>query len=382
MKMLKKIGCITLLVMFITVTASAGKTLDELENDRKEIDGEIKQTEHQIEDLKNDIKNSQKNIVDLDHKIENYQKEIDQLEIKVAEKKAEINHSTLELEDAIEKEGQFYDAFKERIKIMYEYGDTEYVEVLLEAKGLSDFYNRLEYINELVEYDNNMLKMLEENRNKIIAIKEELERQELEIQHLSEETKLNRNAAENARVEKAQELEQLGKKEKQSAIELQEKEEEKKVLEAAIKRKKEENKLKYDGGKMGWPVVGRTRISSPFGWRTHPVFKHRSFHTGIDIPGPTGTKVVAAAKGKVIFAGWGNAYGHYILIDHGKSNGSSYVTMYGHNSKMLVKEGDIVNREQVIAKMGSTGWSTGPHLHFGVMIDDKWVNPTDILLKP
>jgi len=118
-----------------------------------------------------------------------------------------------------------------------------------------------------------------------------------------------------------------------------------------------------------WPVKGR--ISSPYGWRTHPVYKVRQFHGGIDIAVPVGTSVKAAAAGKVIESGWMDGFGYGIVIDHGEG----VTTWYGHNSKLLVKVGDRVRQGQIIARSGNTGVSTGPHLDFRIKVNGETINP-------
>jgi murein DD-endopeptidase MepM/ murein hydrolase activator NlpD len=135
--------------------------------------------------------------------------------------------------------------------------------------------------------------------------------------------------------------------------------------------KLQKNTGPYSGGKMEWPVSGHTRISSPFGYRIHPIFKVKKLHTGIDIPAPTGTSIGAAAAGTVVYCDWLGGYGKAIMVDHG----GGILTLYGHNSALVVSEGDTVSRGQTIAKAGSTGNSTGPHLHFEVRKNGSYVDP-------
>jgi murein DD-endopeptidase MepM/ murein hydrolase activator NlpD len=127
----------------------------------------------------------------------------------------------------------------------------------------------------------------------------------------------------------------------------------------------------YVGGEFTWPVPSSSYITSSYGNRLHPTLKVWKFHTGIDIGASSGKDIVAAASGKVIFSGWYGGYGNFIMVDHG----GGIVTCYGHASKLVSKKGDIVKRGQVIAKIGSTGRSTGPHLHFEVRKNGDYVNP-------
>jgi murein DD-endopeptidase MepM/ murein hydrolase activator NlpD len=127
----------------------------------------------------------------------------------------------------------------------------------------------------------------------------------------------------------------------------------------------------YVGGDFLWPVPGYKKVTSEFGERVHPILKTKKLHTGMDIGAPSGTNVVAANAGRVMKAGWNDSYGYLVMIDHG----GGIVTLYAHNSSLLVSDGDIVTRGQVISKVGSTGMSTGPHLHFEVRINGEYQDP-------
>jgi len=131
--------------------------------------------------------------------------------------------------------------------------------------------------------------------------------------------------------------------------------------------------VSLERGSLIWPVNGR--ITSNFGWRVHPIKKTRLFHNGLDIAVPSGTRVKAAAGGKVVHSGWMNGFGYTVIIDHGRG----IETLYAHNSKVSVAKGSMVNKGQVVALSGNTGLSTGPHLHFGVLQNEKPLNPKNYL---
>ncbi len=145
--------------------------------------------------------------------------------------------------------------------------------------------------------------------------------------------------------------------------------------EAERKAEEERRKLLEDESKMLFPCPEGLRITSPFGWRIHPVYKTEKFHKGIDISAYTGVDIIAVLSGTVITAQWNDSYGYYVVVYHG--NGLS--TLYAHSSKLIVKVGDYVERGQTIALVGSTGVSTGSHLHFEVRVNGDPVNPIDYL---
>ena len=136
------------------------------------------------------------------------------------------------------------------------------------------------------------------------------------------------------------------------------------------------SKVYYTGnGSLGWPVPGRTTVSSGFVTRTSPITGRTESHSGLDIPAPYGTAIVAAEAGKVTYSGWMNGYGNTIIIDHG----GGLSTLYGHNSSLVARVGQVVSRGQTVAKCGSTGWSTGNHCHFSVLKNGAYVNPRNYL---
>jgi murein DD-endopeptidase MepM/ murein hydrolase activator NlpD len=132
---------------------------------------------------------------------------------------------------------------------------------------------------------------------------------------------------------------------------------------------------KYIGGELSWPAPGYYKITSQYGYRNHPILKKKKLHTGIDIAVPKNSNVIAANSGKVIYSGYYGGYGNTVIIDHG----GKISTLYAHNSKLLVKVGDEVEKDKVISKSGSTGLSTGPHLHFEVRENGQHVDPLKYL---
>ena len=217
----------------------------------------------------------------------------------------------------------------------------DYKRAKREAKNNDDFEDLLDELEELIEEKNQMLTAFENDiNNKTQAIKE----YEAEIKEQDELISALEAAVE---AERKQILKQNG------------------IV------------LEYDGGAFKFPVAKYTRVSSEFGWRIHPTLGYNKFHNGIDLASPSGTAIYAAYSGTVVAATYSSTMGNYVMINHG----SGLYTIYMHASKLYVKKDDIVARGDTIAAVGSTGRSTGPHLHFGVRLNGEYVNPRNYILK-
>ena len=311
----------------------------------KNVDSQISAIEDEIRMLSNQIETTKKDI------------EIKKEELRIAEEDLQKHKS----------------AFMARARVMYEHKDIKYVELLFEADSLTDFLNKIDMITQILEYDDKVLDDLKETKQKIDSAKTELEdillKQEEDIGKLSEkQSSLDAALAEKEKLMN----DAIANADKYKAIyEAAEREEQRLINSNQKKMSRDEYNVDYKGGKFLWPVPGSHRITSRYGNRIHPVYKTKKFHTGIDIGAGYGLDIVASAEGKVTLATTNGGYGKCVIINHG----SGISTLYAHCSSLLVAEGDIVKKGDVIAKVGSTGVSTGPHLHFEVRINGATTNP-------
>lgn len=369
---------VLVLIPIVALSVNARTSIKDLERQKKETEQAIEAAKEAFAQKNAGIAERSYQILELEQKTNQINNAIAQTNADISNKEQEIE-LTLEQLDLIRDEQEvYYEQTKERIKIMYEFGSTEYLEVLLESKDTSDFFNRLEYLNRLVEYDQEMLEKIQQIKEDIVRHENQLTVEKLELEGLQAENVNQKNEVEALRAKKEYEILSIQEDKELILEEIQmmekEQEETDKMIEELIKLYADSTIL--FGGNLDWPVPGWTRVSSKFGPRTHPVYGYASNHTGIDIPASYGTPIKASGSGRVIFAGWGTAYGNYILIDHGVDPQKRHVvTQYAHCSELLVSEGDIVVRGDTIAKIGSTGWSTGNHLHFGVQIGGTWIDP-------
>ena len=236
--------------------------------------------------------------------------------------------------------------------------------------------DRIYYQNLIIQSDKKKMQAYREEARQIAVLKQKLEVEKRELSGIirvidKENSKIKSTISQNRKM-----IEKIQKD--KSAYERSERELKRQSDSLAnIISKSTKNSGVSVGGGFIMPVAGR--ISSPFGWRTHPIFKSRTFHSGIDIAAPMGTPIKAANAGKVIYSGWYGGYGRVVILDHGSCTGQPTTTLYAHQSKQKVTVGQNVVRGQIIGLVGSTGYSTGPHLHFEVRINGKPSNPNNYL---
>jgi murein DD-endopeptidase MepM/ murein hydrolase activator NlpD len=359
------------MMSLILGTQVDGSKMEELEKKKENIEKEFEAVQKNLANTKTELKVALQSIEKIEVDILDTEFRLNDLNRQIEAKHIEIEDTLIELNNIKMDKDILNEQAKDRIRVMYEYGNSGYLEVLFASKDMVDFFNRLEYINRLLEFDNKLFKNLEEIEVSITDKEAKLKAEEVQLSHMSAETNLKKIQLEDKILTKNQEVANYSEDQKVYENMMIELEKAEKAVDAEIKELIRRSTLVYKGGKMEWPVSGWYRISSPFGQRVHPIFKTTRFHNGIDIPASGGVSVTAAEKGVVILSKYSSSYGNYIIIDHG----SGYATLYAHNSKLLVTTGQAVTRGEKIAEIGSTGWSTGNHLHFGIQINGEWVDP-------
>jgi murein DD-endopeptidase MepM/ murein hydrolase activator NlpD len=274
----------------------------------------------------------------------------------------------------------------QRLVGIYEYGTPNYLSVLLAARSFSDFVESWDDLRLLITANERAVRQREATAKRVLAIQQNLRKNQIALQDEEQQQDQTRSQL-SALAGERRNLVGIAQRDRQiiathvvamenltAAQEAQ--------LEALIQRRQREiaqaegiaGEAAHSNGYFSWPIIGI--ITSPFGWRENPFGGGPEFHQGLDIAAPLGTTVKAAAAGTVIMAQWYGGYGNYILID----NGNHYSTGYGHLSAIYVTRGQYVQRGQAIGAVGSTGYSTGPHLHFEVRIDGKPVDPAPRLI--
>lgn len=286
--------------------------------------------------------------------------------------------------------------FYKRVRDIYINGRLSYIDVVIGSKDFSDFANRLEVLKRIIDSDITLINEIKKERAEIEAHKQKLETDRAKLVELEkaalakqaeiEQKKAERNVvlqkAQNDRASAMQAIEELNASSAQVSAMLKERQAARAAAAAAAAAAAQTSAGQGQGasdnwvqgtGQLGWPVSGE--ITSPYGYRVHPIWGTTIYHSGIDIGVDEGTPVHAADGGVVVWSGWMGGYGYAVVIDHG--NGLS--TLYGHNSELAVDEGQSVAKGQVISYAGSTGNSTGPHVHFEVRVNGDPVDPMGYL---
>ena len=344
---------------------------------------DVKKLKEQLEKSKQDLAAY---VQELDADLTAIQEKINELNDLITEKEIEIEDKTAELEEAQRVQQEQYEAMKTRIKFMYERGGTIYMELIFTSSSFGDMLNKADYIQMLSEYDRKLLDEYVAHANYVSLCKESLEEEKTVLDEAreaveKEEASLNEliDAKENEMYKMSSDIQGKEQAIREYEADIAEQNETIKALEAIVaeERKKlaAEQGRKYDGGVFAWPAPSYTRISDDYGNRTHPILGTQQFHNGIDMAAPGGSAILAAYDGKVVAAAYSGSMGNYIMIDHG----DSLYTIYMHASALYVSKGQEVKRGDKIAAVGSTGRSTGNHLHFSVRLNGSYVSPWNYL---
>lgn len=355
--------------------------------EKSEVEKMINQTKKQLDRVIRKEKSTLNSLV-------SSQKELNKVETRLGriENELSLTHNKMQkLEDAIadtqdrlsalEKSRDTYRAqLNNRLVALYKYGLSSHWEVLTQAENFSDFVNRFEMVSFFVRHDIRIIESLDKKYKAIAEEQaflasrfEDMQREKSRIGRLkNEQVVFKRRLA--SRVELSErELNRIQSDRKELEKALDELERTSRELEEKIRAHQSRGAPALGSGRMIWPLRGR--ISSPFGWRHHPVLRKRKFHSGIDIAVGHNTPIAAVDHGVVIYSGWNGGYGKMISIDHG----NQISTLYAHCNHLHVNVGERVSQGQIIALSGSTGLSTGPHLHFEVRVNGTPANPRSYL---
>lgn len=346
---------------------------------KSEIQNKIDDKKEELQDVKDEKSSVLTEIDKLNTSISSTEKEISDLNSKIDNLTSSISEKTTEIE---KKENEFKEKDKllqDRLVALYEAGDTTYLDVLLSSASITDFISNYYLIERLADYDSQLLTKIESQKKELEESKSKIEEEEKKLQELKSNAIKLTTTLKNSRTLQKSKMDKLTEEEKGIQEEINKYKIEEANIENQIKQATNdgEYQLQYTGGVMLWPVAKEgTVITSPFGTRNHPIQGVVKLHSGIDIGGAGyGAKVVAAEDGVVSFAGTLGGYGNCVIVNHG----GGISTLYGHGQTLLTTVGTNVKKGDIIMEVGSTGNSTGPHLHFEVRVNNIAVNPATYL---
>lgn len=363
---------ILLLCIITTITYADEENSTDLQTQREQLQNELNSSNIDLNDVQAELSENLQQIEKLDEKIAIAENELQEKESKITELKVSIQEIEEELEMVTEKKEKQKEVFEKRVVALYEAGETQYLDLILKSRSLSDFLSSYYVISELAEADRSLLDELKDKKSKIDLSKQKLENERKELAIIVENQTRESRTLQNTKKIRENFIAKLSiqEQELQSKIDQINAEYDainKQILELA----QSGIQTTYIGGQLAWPVPGYTRITSPYGTRLHPILGRYKLHTGVDISAPLGANFIAVNDGIVMKAEYNGNYGNMVMINHG----GGISTLYAHGSEILVKAGEQVKRGEPVLKIGSTGLSTGPHAHFEVRINGSTVDP-------
>lgn len=393
----------TYMVSLLTISLLLGGQALSMPSYADDLDDQVQDLQGQIDSSRLEQENWQQVIEDVSAKLKQIQADLDAANARlqgIRNKQAEINAQIAQTQNEIVKMEAYLktrqNVLNRRVRAIYMHGQLNYLEVILGANSFSDFANRVELLKRIIRSDYNLILEIQKQKAAIEAKKAQLEEDKRQLDALAAEAEKTQKEIAAKKAEQQKVLD-AAKSNKAAAAQMEQDLNaqlasvrnliQQRLAAAEAARQAAQQAAESDNGggggsddnyvqgtgAMSWPCSGP--ITSPFGYRTHPIFGTTIFHAGIDIGVDYGTPIHAADSGVVVYSGWISGYGNAVIIDHG----GGVSTLYGHNQSLAVSEGQSVSKGSVIAYAGSTGNSTGPHCHFEVDVNGSPVNPMGYL---
>lgn len=353
------------------------RTVPELQEQRKKVREQISENKIQIDDLEVQISDLMSQIEELNEKIYSYEVEVAVLDKEIEDISSKVDEVQANYDEVEETYLKQRELFINKVVAQYKEGDYSYLDFLFESANIVEFISNIYYLEEIFEYDNQLMDEYERQRDRIAVIKAELDVYKKELKAKKDEEEKSAIVLSNIKVIKDGQVANLTTEEQELQQQMEQYQKEEEEIEAQLLVLLTQNLGgDYVGGELAWPVPGYNTVTYKYGMRIHPISNLYKMHTGVDIAAPIGAYFVAANDGVVIASQYSGAYGNLVVIDHG----GGMTTLYAHGSERLVEVGDKVLRNDPVMKVGSTGYSTGPHAHFEVRINGIWTDPFEYIL--
>lgn len=364
--------------------ATWAESIEDKKAELEEVQQQMEAKDAQRESQKKVISSAVDRLVEAQNELAQAIKELDAVEARQEALSIKIRQNEAALAQKQAEYKKTRNVYLKRLRDIYENGQVNYLDVLLGSTDFRDFASRMYLLQRVIRRDFQLMDKLEAQRLELERQQAILAENKRELDALHQEVEAKKQVVAQKTAERQALYDQALAEKARMDAEYAELQQNSQQITAMIKQMEEEERRRQEEaaaaaasaggtGELGWPVNGP--ITSPFGWRVHPIWGTQIFHAGIDIAADYGDPVVAADSGTVIYAGWLGGYGNAVMINHG----GGMVTLYGHNSSLTVDVGDHVSRGETIALAGSTGNSTGPHCHFEVRIHGEVTQPLNYL---
>ncbi len=375
-KKILSLGLVLLMTMSFLSTGVSAQSVDDLKNDLESIEQKQAETQKKIDTTKATISEVMEEVQRLDGEITKIEGIISNLQRDVDATEAKLVKIREELKKAEEERKEYKEVLDERLRVMYMFGESSYLEILFSADDFGDLISKIDMIRTVIEYDQEIFAKLEAVEKEIESKKEEIEVEKNNIIAKQNEARRQRSSLSQVRVSREGYVKELTSNARLL-------EQEQKALEAESNKIKNEIMARQSinekvNSRYLWPTPGYARITSPYGNRIHPILGYQRFHSGIDISvgGRRGVNTIAVGFGEVIGSTYSGGYGNVVTIDLGlDDNGNRVSAVYAHLARRYVSVGDKVSPGTPIGEVGTTGMSTGIHLHFEIRINGNTVNP-------
>ena len=377
--MRKIISTILILVIISSLCICVyAQDLTGLQEQSSEITEALNETNNRLQAVQEELSTNMQQLQDLDNQIAQSQEELSTINTDIDKLMEQIKENEEKLAKTQKEYDNIQGLLDARLIQMYEAPEFQFLQVLLEAKNVTDFLSTYYAMKELAEYDAELLDTVKKQKQDIETTKQILAQKKQQVITSKQTLAKKTQVLANTKTMREYYISKLSTEEQELQAKIDEYNNQVASIEAEIKLLALNSISEdYIGGAMIWPVPGYTSITSEYGMRVHPITGAYKLHTGVDIGAPLGANFVAAANGIVSKATFNAAYGNMVIIDHG----GGVQTLYAHGSEILVQVGQTVEAGTPILKVGSTGYSTGPHAHFEIRIDGQTINPLDYLLK-
>ncbi len=354
------------------MTNNTDSNLTDLQTQQQDLQNQLNESNEQLQEVQSQLSENLQQIEKLDEKIRQSENEIEELDAQVKQLQEEIANIQSQLDIAEKNYEKQKDIMEKRLVAIYEAGNTKYLDVLLNSSNISEFLSNYYLITEIASVDKDLLNEVESEKKEIELAKQTLEKNQEALATALKNQTQTATVLQNTKALRENYISRLSDEEKAKQAQIDEiTEQYEDVNNQILELAKQGLDTAYIGGVLAWPVPGYTKITSNYGMRVHPITGQYKLHTGVDISAPIGANFVAANDGIVTKAEYNTAYGKMVVIDHG----GGISTLYAHGSEILVTVGQTVKKNDAILKVGSTGYSTGPHAHFEVRMNGVVTNP-------